>query len=278
VNPSKPLANFPFIRSRNIEEVSAAITRMYARPVLVPTRGIDGFDTTLNNCRLQHIELGYGSYGAALGFEFPATEVFSLLLPVRGSAEIISGRTSIALTVGSSAVTTADVGHRTNCSADYEHIMLRINSRTLIAKLAAITGAAISEPLRMSPEQDSRHPAAKMLRRYLPLLVDTLSRAAPPFPDWWMAQTEQLLITLFLCGHRHNHSHLLEEEVPEAAPRQVRQAEEYIEANAERAVSLEELADITGVTAFALFRSFKRNRGYSPLQFAARLRSKRGRE
>jgi transcriptional regulator GlxA family with amidase domain len=83
------------------------------------------------------------------------------------------------------------------------------------------------------------------------------------------------VMTLFLCGHRHNYSHLLERQPPDASAQQ-RQAEAYIEANAQRTVTLEELAEVTGVSAFSLFSSFKKSRGYSPMTFAARLRAPRG--
>jgi len=123
--------------------------------------------------------------------------------------------------------------------------------------LEALTGTTIVEPLRMAPLQHFRHPAARMLRQYLPLLVETLGAATLPFPDWWIAQTEQLIMTLFLSGHRHNYSHLLEREAADAAPWQVRRAEEYIVENAHRAISLEELAEVAGVSAFGLFAAFR---------------------
>ena len=141
--------------------------------------------------------------------------------------------------------------HQTQISGDYEHFVLRVSERALAEKLTAMTGATINEPVRIDPEQNFKHPAAKMLQRYVPLLVPTLSDAVPPFPSWWVRQTEQFLMTLMLCGHRHNYSYLLDEEVPDAGPRQVRLAEEYIEANAERGVTLEELAEVTGVSALA---------------------------
>ena len=72
---------------------------------------------------------------------------------------------------------------------------------------------------------------------------------------------------MFLCGHRHNYSRLLEQDVPDAALVQVRRAEEYIEANAQRAIS-----------AFALFRAFRKSRGYSPMEFANQVRLRHARE
>jgi hypothetical protein len=197
------------------------------------------------------------------------------LLPIRGAAEIVCGRTSSVLTRGIGAVVSSSAPYTMNYGPDYAHLVLRIDARALTEKLSALTGVPIGEPLRMSPQQDFRHPAAQILQRYLPLLVDTLNEGQAPFPDWWIAQTEQFLMTLFLCGHRHNYSHLLEGmEVQDAAPREVRQAENYIEANWQQAITLERLAEITEVSAFSLFSSFRKHRGYSPLEFAARLRSR----
>ena len=217
------------------------------------------------------------TFGASLGFEFPPVGMFCQLLPVRGRGETTTGKTSSQSSADAGAVISSDAPHLTQISADYEHLVLRINARALTEKLAAMTGATINEPLRMEPEQNFKHPAAQMLQKYLPLLVDTLSAVAPPFPDWWIAQTEQLLMTLFLCGHRHNYSRLLEEEPPDVGACQVRRAEEYIVANAQRAITLEELAGVTGVSAFSLFRTFRKSRGYSPFEFLWQVRSKRHR-
>ena len=273
---SKPLDGFPLLRSCDIEEVRHALARVYARSVMVPARSADGLNATMNVCHLHEIGLGYGTYGAVVEFDFPETGLFCLLVPIRGRGEFACGGNSTVLTADTGAVISADVPHRTTLGADYEHLVLRINARTLTDKLAAMTGAAINEPLRMDSRQDWRHPAARMLQQYLPLLTNTLSKAAPPLPDWWIAQTEQLVMTLFLCGHRHNYSHLLEQAPQDAAPAEVRRAEEYLEANMRRNVSLEELAEVTAVSVFSLFSAFKKHRGYSPLEFVARLRSRGG--
>lgn len=275
VNRSKPLANFSLIRSRNIEEVREAIAHVYVTPDLQPMHDVAGLNATVNNCRLRHIQLAYTAYGADVRFEFAASGFFSLLLPLCGTGEIVCGKTLIALAAGTGAVIPPDVAHKARYGADYEQLVMRVDAPALTEKLAAMTGAQIAEPLQMSPQQSFGHPAAQMLQQYLPMLVDTLGETTPPFPEWWIAQTEQFLLTLFLCGHRHSYSHLLEREMPDAVARQVRQAEEYIEANAQRAVSLEELAEVTGMSVLGLFGAFKKYRGYSPLRFLAQVQSRR---
>jgi len=277
VDTLRPLNNFPLIRSRDIEETRSCVARIYAKPLLVPARGAEDFDATINGCQFRNLGLFYLTYGAAVEFEFPPAGLFCQLLPINGRGETTCGGSSFGLTAGSGPALPPGVPHKTNISADYEHFVLRINARALSEKLAAMTGVTISEPLRMEAQQSVTHPAAQMLRQYIPLFAETLSRATPPLPDWWIAQTEQLVMTLFLCGHRHNYSHLLEQQPADAAPLQIRQAEEYIEANAQRAITLEELAEITGVSAFSLFSSFKKYRGYSPLDFLSQVRSARRR-
>ena len=250
---------------------------MYATPVLMPTDGVDVFEAIINSCQIQGVALVYATFGAATAFEFPATGLVSQLFPIRGRGGSTCGRASAGLTAGTGAVFASDMPHKTRLSGDYEHFVLRVSEQALTEKLIAMTGATISEPLRIDPEQNFKHPAAKMLQQYVPLLAATLSEAVPPFPGWWIRQTEQLLLTLMLCGHRHNYSYLLDEDVPDAAPHQVRVAEEYIEAHAANGVTLEELAELTGVSAFSLFSAFRKSRGYSPLEFAAQVRSGRGR-
>jgi len=236
---AQPLDNFPFVRSRDVEAVSDALASVYARPVLVPARGVEGFSATINVCNLNNVGLAYGAFGVEVRFDFPASGFFSQLFPIRGKGEIVCGRASATLSPGSSAIVSADWAHKANFSADYEHLILRISAHALSKKLTAMTGATINEPLRMDSVQNPRHPAARMLQQWLPLFTEMLSDAGPSPSDWAIAQAEQLLMTLFLCGLRHNYSHLVEREAPDAALRQVRRAEEYIEANAQQAVTLE---------------------------------------
>jgi hypothetical protein len=273
----RPLHNLPLVRSRDVEEARSWFARACTAPLIVPARGAGAFDATVNGRQIQNMGLFYVTFGDAIELQLQPDGLFCLLFPIGGRGEITFGRSSFGLTGSAGTVSPPNVPIRASLSADYEHLVLRINAQALTEKLAAMTGVIISEPLRMEAQQSATHSAARMLQHYLPLFADTLNRSAPPFPDWWLAQTEQLVMTQFLCGHRHNYSHLLDQQPADAAPLQIRQAEEYIEANALRAISLEELADITGVSAFSLFSSFKKYRGYSPSDFLSQVRSRRGR-
>ena len=277
-NLSKPLDNFPLMRTSSIEEVRETLSRIYAKPVLTPTGGVRMLDATMNYCALSDLRLYYRAYGADVRLEFPETGYLLQLIPLGGNGELTIGRKTISLAAGTGAVVSTDMSWQLNCSADYEHLAVRIDAEALTRTLAALTGETIGEPLRMEPQQGSDSPTARVLPRYVQSLVNSVSAAAhnAPLPDWWSSQTEQLLMTMLLHCNRHNYSHLLEEAAPDVTAMEVRRAEDYIEANWREPITLEDLAAVTGVSVLALFRSFKKFRGYSPLEFVAQTRQQRG--
>jgi hypothetical protein len=276
VNVPLPLDNFPLLRSTEVKEVREAFARIYAEPALVVKPRAEGLNAVMNNCRLQCVELAFGAFGTEVGLDFPTSGHVAQLFPLRGTAEISCGTKTIEVAAGSSCLLSSDGPHRLNYSADYAHLVLRVDARVVADKLRSMIGAPLDQPLRIDTQSNPNGPAARMLQHYLPLLIETVSQNDPPFPDGWIAQTEQLLLTLLLCGYRHNYSHVLEQLASDVAPREVRLAERYIEANLQRPITLEELAEAAGTHTFGLFSAFRKYRGYSPLAFLTQTRWKGG--
>lgn len=264
------------MRTRSIEEVRETLARIYARPVLTPAPGVTALDARMNYCPMNNTWLYYRRYGADVHLEFPETAYFLEVLPLRGHGDLSIGNTTIGVGPGSGVIISPNMSWQFRCTADYEHLALKIDARALARKLEAMTGTPVDRQLQIEAQQDPPLPQAKILTRYIHSLVDTVSTAEPatPLPAWWAAQTEQLLMTMVLCCSRHNYSHLLDEEPPEAAPAEVRRAEDYIAANWHRPIALEELAAVSGVSAFSLYRSFRKYHGCSPLEFLAQFRSR----
>lgn len=272
---SRPLHNHSIIRTSKIEEIREAIAQIYAKPTLDPAGTTRVLDAAIYHCKLQHISIGYGRYGAPVSVEFPAVDRFTQLIPVRGAGEIAHGKASIAISGNGGATISPDMGYKGIYDDSYEHIVIQIDAQALTTKLAALAGHPINEPLRIDPRVDLKRPGASALSTYIPLLANTLTDAKPPFPRWWVSQTEQLVMVMFLYGHRHNYSHLLERNPVDTAPWQIRRTEEYIENNWQEPISLEDLMQVSGVGALDLFRTFRKIRGYSPFEFLAQVRAKR---
>lgn len=266
------------MRTRSIEEVRETLARIYAKPVLTPARGAKALDATMNYCPMNDLRLYYRRYGAAVWLEFPETDYLLQVVPLRGRGELIIGGVGTALMPGTTVIVPANTGWMLQCSADYEHLAVRIDAEALTEKLVSMTGTAIEEPLRMESRQGAGGPTARLLPQYINSLVNTVSTADrdATLPTWWIEQTEQLLMAMLLCCNRHNYSHLLDEQVPEVTAMAVRRVEDYIEARWDEPITLQDLAAVAGVSEFGLFRAFRQFRDYSPLEFLARIRAQRG--
>jgi transcriptional regulator GlxA family with amidase domain len=98
------------------------------------------------------------------------------------------------------------------------------------------------------------------------------------FSELAAAEIERMMIMKFLMSHRHNYTHLLLREPPPASSAVVRMVEEYIEANWNEPIDIEAMVAVAGISARSLFRQFRKDRGYSPADFAKRVRLTRARE
>ena len=93
-----------------------------------------------------------------------------------------------------------------------------------------------------------------------------------------LAELEQALLVAFLFTNENNFSRILEQNSLTIAPWQVRQAEEYIEANWQTGLTIESIAEAIGASARSIFSSFSQARGYSPMAFLKATRLHHARE
>ncbi|MGB7099878.1 MAG: AraC family transcriptional regulator [Xanthobacteraceae bacterium] len=275
---AQPLARFLLVDTSCPEEIRAAFTRTYGKPNFKFLNRERKFHTVINQCKLDDMALIYASCAADLCIEYPETDLATQIFSVDGKCQIMTSGTSITVRPDCSAVISAREPLRSISNADYKRLCLTIKSRALANKLSAIVGEACAETLRFNPRQDYALYAATTLRAHFFFLIDILNKSTAPLPQFVLSEFEQTLMVMFLQANRHNYSQLLEQKPRHCASWQVDRVEAYIEANWRRAITLESLADISGVSAFSLFRSFKNNRGYSPMEFLRRVRLRHARE
>lgn len=274
-SPARSLDRFPLVRTHSAEEMCEALECLYARPVVSFAARNRKVDVAINYLPISYIGLGNTRYGIGVSLIYPDSDVVMQTFPLRGSGEATVEDFAGPLDPGHGVIVSPGMKFTVRLAESYETLLILFKPQALLNKLVAITGQPIDVPLKFHPLQDYARPAARALREHLLLLVETLATSAAPLPKFLLAEYEETLTVMCLHANRHNHSHLLERPAPDVALWQVRRAEEYIAANSARAISIEELADATGVSALSLFRSFKRDRGYSPRQFMARLRAGR---
>jgi AraC-binding-like domain len=272
---ARPLDRFPLIRAHHTEDAREALSKIYSNDMrFEPLERGGVIDITVNNCQLTQTGLNYTGYGAGVRAHFPGSKFVTLSFPTRGNGSTVIAGTERLLGPRRGLVMPADAGFAATLNADFEHVVLRLDPTALQAKLAALLGAPVDGPMQFEPLLEFSRVNARLLRGHFFFLVDMVGSATVPVPRLLQTEFEQALMVMFLYACRHRYSRLLDEDALEATPADVRRAEGYIEANWQRAITLEDLAAVTGVSALSLFRSFKAYRGYSPTQFAEHVRKR----
>jgi len=210
---AKPLDSFRLVRTASIEEMRSALAHAYAAPVIEPVGPAMSFDATINHCQLVHTGLNYGAYGASVRLQFPETDLVSQIFPIRGRGEALLDGTSVAIDPNRSVVISPNAALKMTNNAEYERLVLSVNSSALTKKLAAMIGESINAPLKMHPVQDFTKPAARILRDHFMFVVGKLN-VTGPLPALVVEEIEQTLMAMFLHANLHNSSDRLERKTP----------------------------------------------------------------
>lgn len=274
----RPLDRYPVIRTSDVDEMRVAVGRIYGDLALSVSRDFSGFRAHGNHCQFNDIGISYASFGAPIRQAFPHYSAgYAMPFAVagagwgkcRGETMGVSDRETLIASPGSPV--------ELNYGADFATITVQIDGGAMRRKLAALIGAEINGTLEFEVAFDRGNPTNRLWWRLLQFLIAEAELREPDLPRVAFAEIEQALIVMFLKANRHSFSHLLDRADRSAAPRQVRLAEEYIEAHWNQTITVETLARVTNVSARSVFDSFRKSRGYSPMAFVKQVRLRHAR-
>ncbi|MEW6641828.1 MAG: AraC family transcriptional regulator [Pseudomonadota bacterium] len=269
---SPPLRAFQHVQTRSVAVLEQAVRRIYPAVSFRMERNAGQLDAVACRCVLHDIALAYSRQGARLSISVPALNSHALLFAFKGRAQAMRGRAEVGIAGASALVASAGEPVVLNYGANFEHLILNVSPVALVSKLEALLGETLTDRLVFAPAADFRRPAAEHLRRQFMLMVDQLDSHETEFPPLALAESEQAVLVSFLIANDNNYSVQLHRRVPSAATWQVQRAEAYIEANWDQPMTIEALALVTGVSARTLFHSFRKRRGYSPMDLVKRIR------
>lgn len=256
--------------------MEAALARIYVKPNMEIVGRERALRAIHNHCQLQHVGLTYGFYGISARWKFPETGAFAHVFPIRGGVEFLINGTSTAINPDLSLMLPDNLSYEMANDADYERLNLVISPAALMAKLNAFIGESFEAPLKMYLPQRSDEHLARCLREQVMFLVRYLDSPSLPPPPL-LTEFEQTLMVMYLHVNQHNYSGFLEKQSQDVVAWQVHRAEEYIEANWDKPITLEALSAETNVGIRSLFRSFWQTRGYSAKEFLKQIRLRHAR-
>ncbi len=134
-----------------------------------------------------------------------------------------------------------------------------------------------TRPLEFEPRLDLGEPGARGIGTIVNTLLSYIDTLPAQNRSLVISELEEALIVALLAGAPHTLRDQLARRVDRAATWQVRRVEEFIDANCERAIGIEDLVEQTGSSARSIYRAFKEHRGYTPMEFVMRAEGWSGR-
>jgi transcriptional regulator GlxA family with amidase domain len=160
----------------------------------------------------------------------------------------------------------------------FEHVFLRVGSEALKRKLGLLIDAPVRRDIEFNLAGFGEPAMLSGLRRLVLHLAEQLDDADSQVSPLAMQEIGQALIIQLLLTARHNFSGMLAGEPRTGTATHLRRAEDYIEANWNRPILIDDLVQAAGVSARSLFRGFEKQYGCSPMLFVKHLRLRRARE
>lgn len=269
---STPLSNYPVVRSSDPE---------FVRDRLFSVFGANGFDvgrlnTTFavdaNHLQIRGLGLSYCDYAGDVSISFDEASFVRQIFNIEGAGRYSSGKQSGDIAPGSwTPILKAQTPLKLDFQPGYRHLVLRIEVEALLRNLGALIGQELGQQL-VFDETTTRQPAMEALRLRLFHFAHDYNARGQFFSDLAAAEVERMVIMKFLMCHRHNYTHYLLREPLPVSSSAVKLVEEYIEANWDKPLDIETMANLSGVSARSLFRQFRKTRGHSPADFVKRVR------
>src|SRR5450432_88067 len=271
------LSNFPGFATKDIEQARGHMASLFgATRFEADRRGVERSGVSANVLRLKETSLIWVHYPERLSMGFSEGSFIRQYFTISGKGRFFAGSQSGEISVrGPSPVippfTPVDVEFE-----PYNQLVLRIEYRALTRYLAVLLGEDLDKELVF--HHNEANPALNSLRRSVFMFVSDYNARGKNLSDLVSAETERMLTMKFLMSNWHNYTLSLLRQPPRSGPSAVRRVEEYIEANWDKPIDVEAMAQVANVSARSLFREFRRDRGYAPAAFAKQIRLNHAKE
>ncbi len=140
-------------------------------------------------------------------------------------------------------------------------------------RLSRLLMRPIDKPILFDPCISADNRLAHSWWQQIKHLTQDLDHGLDPWRSHYILEDlERHLLTNLLYSFNHNYmDRLLAQEI-QAAPKHVKQAEDYILAHLKDPLSIDDLVEVTGVSQRSIFEGFRSFRGTTPMKYVLQLR------
>jgi AraC-like DNA-binding protein len=270
-----------FFESRD-EEETRAFLHAKEFELELGRRDAAALDVRLDGINLPEMYVGYVQYGPQITCWTGASRPdYWIQFPIRGNLETIVGREHLAYDPSCAAVVSPSrhTSCRMRAGAGSLRMHVYLNGAGLVDQLEALLGEPADLPLEFEPSMDLTKGYGRSLARYVLMAMSDLDHAESVLWDpGTMRAFARFLMTGLLLSQPNSYSAALQRRTRVIAPRDVKRALEFMDANLERDIALADIVTASGVPGRTLFMHFKDCGIGSPMRYLRNARFRKARE
>lgn len=235
----------------------------------------DGFKAQINALFAPDLYLAYMAYrGADVLLDTPAERMdYGFSAPLRGRLLATQKGETIDCTQNCTALASPGTPQRMRMEAGTDRLSISVGRNLVRRRMAAMTGAPVTDEIVFDPTLDLEKGPGKLIYEAMRLIAaeaqDGKDALANPHRS---AHFEELSLSALILYQPHSHRKFLEQPMGGPASRDVKRVQDYIHANLENPIRLEDLVRIANVPGRTLNDHFRAFTGFSPMAYLRKAR------
>jgi AraC-like DNA-binding protein len=259
---------------QDVDETKHVLCRLFTETAIEPLNPRSPYSARVNGLALPQSTLCYCEYRHGMGAVPRRPLDFHAIQLIRsGNTRFDIDNQSVVGDTRRGVMLSADQQLKVQHSPGSGVLSFIVKDTVVGDIMSSWTGHAEMPPIRFLTPFDTSDPTTASVLLLLQHMVTEIDRPGSLLEvPAAVASFEHALINFMLFGMNHNLSESLRATPNYAGAEQVKRVEEYIEANAPNPIDMNTLARITGHSASAIFRAFRKHRDYTPMQFLLNVR------
>jgi AraC-like DNA-binding protein len=195
---------------------------------------------------------------------------YVVILPINGHIEAGIGRSSAVYDPRRAVVVSRPTlsGSTVYMGPSTTALVLRVSQSAVTRRLAALLGEPAPATLEFAPSMDLTVGPGRSFAQHLLLIAADFKRAdGIRWPPIAVGEIEDFVVSKLLLAHPHTYTEAMRRTAKLIAPRDVRRAVDYIQAQLRSPITIADIAEASGIAGRTLFKHFQDFHGISPMQY-----------
>jgi AraC-like DNA-binding protein len=262
LNADTPLSRFAAVDTRSPDDAREAVGRIFCPHFLNPVgRGAEAFHARHHTALQVDYSVNFVAYGSTVDIDPGELSRFFLLqLPLRGSATVRCGTVAADVQAGiRGSILSPTLGTRMTWNEGCEKLIVLIRREAVEAQFESLTHERM-QAIEFQTGVDLTGQVGQAIWQHAQMMLGA-AEAGCGMPDAYRVLLRDGLTTLLLSSLPSSVLGSFSRPAPSVDPIAVRRAQDYMAANAERAISMAEIAAAAGVSLRSLQDAYRKARG-----------------